>query len=181
MLFHLQNDCYIGGGPALGYLASTPSPLSQAGFGHTSGVRVTAHPPDLNYTLASSGSSGSRHRTKIIIVDRRHKQATVDFLELVKADKLKRRIGEREYVPIYDWRVPEEISAEKRLHRNGHTPRHEFGPYQSSISGASRSVCSITLPTSPGFRQLVWGPRRERVLSRHDCSERHLNPHTPPT
>ncbi|EAQ90537.1 hypothetical protein CHGG_02472 [Chaetomium globosum CBS 148.51] len=81
-------------------------------------------------TPAPSGtgsSGGPRRREKIIIVDRRRKKATVDFLLSVEAAGLKRRNGEREYVPAYDWRVLEEIYVEeKKLHANGQAPGYQF-------------------------------------------------------
>lgn len=69
----------------------------------------------------NTGNSGSQRRPpKLIIVDRRRTKATVDFLHSVEAVGLKRRNGEREYVPVYDWRVLEEIYAEeKKLQASG--------------------------------------------------------------
>jgi DNA ligase-4 len=72
-----------------------------------------------NTTAAATGTSSSASRRrplKIIIVDRRRTQATVDFLRTVEAAGLKRRNGEREYVPVYDWHVLQEIyHTEKKI------------------------------------------------------------------
>jgi DNA ligase-4 len=67
-------------------------------------------------TPSSSTASNSSRRIKIALVDTRRKEATVAFLQSIEAAGLKRRNGEREYVPIYDWRVLETIREEERKH-----------------------------------------------------------------
>ncbi len=63
---------------------------------------------------SSSTAANSSRRMKIALVDTRRKEATVAFLQSIEAAGLKRRNGEREYVPIYDWRVLETIREEER-------------------------------------------------------------------
>ena len=67
-------------------------------------------------TPSSFAASNISRRTKIALVDTRRKEATVAFLQSIEAAGLKRRNGEREYVPIYDWRVLETIREEERKH-----------------------------------------------------------------
>jgi DNA ligase-4 len=84
----------------------------------------TPAPSDTNTNTASSNA---HRRTKIILVDTRRKEATVAFLQSVEAAGLKRRNGEREYVPIYDWRVLEKVrEEEQRCSRNKWRPGTEF-------------------------------------------------------
>ena len=65
-----------------------------------------------------------RRQTKIALVDTRRREATVAFLQSIEAAGLKRRGSgggekEREYVPVYDWRVLETIrEEEQRYSRN---------------------------------------------------------------
>jgi DNA ligase-4 len=83
--------------------------------------------PTLSDTDANTASSNAHRRTKIILVDTRRKEATVAFLQSVEAAGLKRRNGEREYVPIYDWRVLEKVrEEEQRCSRNKWRPGTEF-------------------------------------------------------
>jgi DNA ligase-4 len=83
--------------------------------------------PTLSDTDANTASSNAHRRTKIILVDTRRKEATVAFLQSVEAAGLKRRNGEREYVPIYDWRVLEKVrEEEQRCRRNKWRPGTEF-------------------------------------------------------
>ncbi|KAL2019635.1 hypothetical protein VTK56DRAFT_9450 [Thermocarpiscus australiensis] len=87
------------------------------------------HPVDttaqtLNSTSApacSSASNGrSRRRKKIVLVDARRREATDAFLRSVQDAQLKRRNGERQYVPVFDWRVLEGLrEEEKKCSRNG--------------------------------------------------------------
>ncbi|KAK4157602.1 hypothetical protein C8A00DRAFT_40028 [Chaetomidium leptoderma] len=63
-------------------------------------------------TNASSGST--RHRKKMVLVDTRRKEAAVAFLQSIEAAQLKRANGEREYVPIYDWRALEAVREEEQ-------------------------------------------------------------------
>lgn len=72
-------------------------------------------------TSASRPSTGSTpRRTKIVLVDARRREATTAFLQSIEAAQLKRSNGEREYVPVYDWRALEEIKKEEqKCGRNG--------------------------------------------------------------
>ncbi|KAL2157585.1 hypothetical protein VTH06DRAFT_5963 [Thermothelomyces fergusii] len=73
------------------------------------------------------GTPGARRRTKIVLVDRRRRDATLAFLQSIEAAQLKRRNGEREYVPVYDWRVLEAVRDEERkLYNNKWKPGRQF-------------------------------------------------------
>ena len=76
-------------------------------------LTASTQPP--GSSSSSTAPKGNR-RTKIALVDTRRKEATVAFLQSIEAAGLKRRNGEREYVPIYDWRVLEAIREEERKH-----------------------------------------------------------------
>ncbi|KAL2143251.1 hypothetical protein VTI28DRAFT_10623 [Corynascus sepedonium] len=76
-----------------------------------------------------TNTPNTRRRTKIVLVDRRRREATLAFLQLIEAARLKRRNGDREYVPVYDWRVLEAIrDEEKKVSRNmgKHGPQFEL-------------------------------------------------------
>lgn len=90
---------------------------------------TSTHNPSVTLTPApSETNSGTTHRPrKIVLVDARRKEATVAFLQSIEAAKLKRRNGEREYVPVYDWRVLEAIrEEEQKCNRNHWKPGSEF-------------------------------------------------------
>ncbi|KAK4043441.1 hypothetical protein C8A01DRAFT_12956 [Parachaetomium inaequale] len=89
---------------------------------------ATTAPSGIPASASSSTSNSVTHRrTKIVLIDRRRKEASVAFLQSVEAAQLKRRNGEREYVPIYDWRVLEAIRDEERkLHNNKWKPGRQF-------------------------------------------------------
>jgi DNA ligase-4 len=90
----------------------------------TSSNTAAPAPSDTNTDTASSNA---HRRKKIILVDTRRKEATVAFLQSVEAAGLKRRNGEREYVPIYDWRVLEKVrEEEQKCSRNKWRPVTEF-------------------------------------------------------
>ncbi|KAK4169082.1 hypothetical protein QBC43DRAFT_356672 [Cladorrhinum sp. PSN259] len=63
--------------------------------------------------LGDSQQSGRRKR-KVVFVDARRKQATEVFLQQIQAAKLTRSNGDREYVPVYDWRILEIVQEEER-------------------------------------------------------------------
>ncbi|KAK4122280.1 hypothetical protein N657DRAFT_575760 [Parathielavia appendiculata] len=52
-------------------------------------------------------------RKKLVLVDARRKEATVAFLQSIEAARLRRDHGEREYVPVYHWKVLEAIREEE--------------------------------------------------------------------
>ncbi|SPQ21791.1 7df857b8-d712-453e-b12d-f7c62f57da4a [Thermothielavioides terrestris] len=84
---------------------------------------------------APAGQKGRRKR-KIVLVDARRREATVAFLQLVEAAQLKRRSGEREYVPVYDWRVLEAVrEEEQKLARSRERPRSRLDIISSSGVG----------------------------------------------
>jgi DNA ligase-4 len=92
--------------------------------GATTGPDGTTVPAS---SCTCSASTGTPRRTKIILIDRRREEASKAFLQLVEAAQLKRRNGEREYVPFYDWRVLEAIRDEERkYHNNKWKPGREF-------------------------------------------------------
>ncbi|KAL2191160.1 hypothetical protein L209DRAFT_39157 [Thermothelomyces heterothallicus CBS 203.75] len=74
----------------------------------------------------SISTPNTRRKTKIVLVDRRRREATLAFLQSIEAAQLKRRNGEREYVPVYDWRVLEAIRDEERkLYNNKWKPERQ--------------------------------------------------------
>jgi len=76
---------------------------------------------------SSSGSGSARRKRKIALVDTRRREATVAFLQSIEVAQLKRRNGEREYVPVYDWRVLEKIREEEQKYsRNRWKPGTRF-------------------------------------------------------
>jgi DNA ligase-4 len=81
----------------------------------------------------SQQNSTARHRKKLVLVDARRKEATVAFLQSIEAAQLKRSNGEREYVPVYHWKVLEAIRDEEmRYSRN----KWKLGS-QFSMNGSS--------------------------------------------
>ncbi|KAJ4306445.1 hypothetical protein N0V88_001246 [Collariella sp. IMI 366227] len=65
-------------------------------------------------------STSTPRRTKIVLVDARRPEATNAFLQSIEAAQLMRSNGEREYVPVYDWRALEEVKKEEqKCARNG--------------------------------------------------------------
>ncbi|KAK4457340.1 hypothetical protein QBC42DRAFT_236600 [Cladorrhinum samala] len=83
-------------------------------------------------TAASSGSQPGRRKRKLVLVDARRKDATRRFLQSIEDAKLSRSNGDREYVPVYDWRVLEVLKEEERKtkgRRGKYEPRFEMkGP-----------------------------------------------------
>lgn len=75
--------------------------------------------------VQSSGITSGRTRSKrskkmIVLVDSKRKGPTAAFLERIREVGLKRRNGERRYVPVYDWRVLEKVGEEEeRCGRKG--------------------------------------------------------------
>ncbi|KAK3986307.1 hypothetical protein QBC44DRAFT_141224 [Cladorrhinum sp. PSN332] len=65
-------------------------------------------------TSSSSDGISNRRKRKVVIVDVRRKQATEAFLQQIAAAKLIRSNGDREYIPVYDWRVLEALTEEER-------------------------------------------------------------------
>ncbi|KAK3945146.1 hypothetical protein QBC46DRAFT_350048 [Diplogelasinospora grovesii] len=62
-----------------------------------------------------SGERGERKRKKkVVLVDSRRKEATDAFLRQIQEAELKKGDGRRrEYVPVFDWRVLEELQKEE--------------------------------------------------------------------
>ncbi|KAK5662956.1 hypothetical protein OQA88_6368 [Cercophora sp. LCS_1] len=66
-------------------------------------------------------------RKKAVLVDTRRKEATTNFLARIQETGLTRRKGGRDWVPIFDWRVLEELrEEEKRIGRTGERPDSRF-------------------------------------------------------
>lgn len=67
------------------------------------------------------GRTRSKRRQKmIVLVDSKRKGPTAAFLERIREVGLKRRNGERKYVPVFDWRVLERVGEEEeRCGRKG--------------------------------------------------------------
>jgi DNA ligase-4 len=87
---------------------------------------------DDNDTTNRSNSS-YHHRKKLVLVDGRRREATVAFLESIEAAQLKRSNGERQYVPVYHWKVLEAIRDEEmRYSRNKWKLGREFNVNGSS-------------------------------------------------
>ncbi|KAK4225019.1 hypothetical protein QBC38DRAFT_531785 [Podospora fimiseda] len=63
---------------------------------------------------ATTQQSSGRRKRKVIFVDIRRKKATEEFLQQVEAANITRSNGDREYVPVYDWRVLEVLKEEER-------------------------------------------------------------------
>lgn len=83
---------------------------------------------DANATsVGTSATPRTGRKTKIVLVDRRRKDATLAFLQSIEAAQLRRRNGKREYVPVYDWRVLEAIRDEERkLYTKKRKPEQQF-------------------------------------------------------
>lgn len=83
-------------------------------------------------TAVSSDGQPSRRKRKLVLVDARRKDATRRFLQSIEGAKLSRGNGDREYVPVYDWRVLEVLKEEERKakgRRGRYEPRFEMnGP-----------------------------------------------------
>ncbi|KAL2127640.1 hypothetical protein VTI74DRAFT_10371 [Chaetomium olivicolor] len=86
----------------------------------------TQIPSSTSTPAPSSPSTTNRctiQKTKIVLVDARRREATAAFLQSIEAVQLRRRNGEREYVPVYDWRALEAVKEEEqRCGRNRHKP-----------------------------------------------------------
>lgn len=65
-------------------------------------------------SITTTTTAGRRRRKKIVLVDARRREATDSFLRSIQEANLKRRNGERAYVPVFDWRVLECLSEEER-------------------------------------------------------------------
>jgi len=63
-------------------------------------------------------------KRRVVLVDREKRpEATMSFLDRIQEAGLKRRDGEREYVPVFDWRVLEELKTEEeKCARKGEGP-----------------------------------------------------------
>lgn len=83
---------------------------------------------------SSTADTTNRRRRKIALVDARRREATDAFLHSIQDAKLTRRNGEREYVPVYDWRVLETLMEEER--KCGHK-RERAGARFDVASGQS--------------------------------------------
>lgn len=58
-----------------------------------------------------------KRRKKIVLVERRRKEATAAILQEIEALQLRRRNGRREYIPVYDWRIMEALTNEEERHK----------------------------------------------------------------
>lgn len=63
--------------------------------------------------IASGRTRSKRSKKMIVLVDSKRKGPTAAFLERVREVGLKRRNGERKYVPVFDWRVLEKVGEEE--------------------------------------------------------------------
>ncbi|KAK0626413.1 hypothetical protein B0T14DRAFT_103043 [Immersiella caudata] len=79
--------------------------------------------PDTAPSSTSAPSKRPRRKKRIILVDTRRREATTNFLSRIREVGLKRRNGEPEWVPVFDWRVLETLKEEEtRCGRKGGTP-----------------------------------------------------------
>ncbi|KAK2067895.1 hypothetical protein P8C59_001596 [Phyllachora maydis] len=60
---------------------------------------------------ALAAAAPSRKKRKMLLVESRRREAMEAFLARVEAAELRTRKGEREWVPVYDWRVLEVVTA----------------------------------------------------------------------
>lgn len=85
------------------------------------------HPREWLDDQNATAPGSTRRKRKIALVDTRRREATVAFLQSIEAAQLKRRNGDREYVPVYDWRVLEKIREdEQKYSRNRWKPGTRF-------------------------------------------------------
>ncbi|KAI1867972.1 uncharacterized protein JN550_006779 [Neoarthrinium moseri] len=78
-----------------------------------------------------AGTSRSTRKSrirKVCLVEVRRPAATKDFLQRIEAAGLKRRNGQREWIPVYDWRILEDFtSIESGVAHKGLDPwRHRY-------------------------------------------------------
>ncbi|KAK0635175.1 hypothetical protein B0T17DRAFT_485394 [Bombardia bombarda] len=66
-----------------------------------------------NNNIDTRRKQKQKRKRKVVLVDSRRKEATAAFLKSTHAAQLKRRNGEREYVPVFDWRVLEALREEE--------------------------------------------------------------------
>ncbi|KAL0467089.1 ATP dependent DNA ligase [Neurospora intermedia] len=70
---------------------------------------------------------GTKRKKKIILVDRRRKEANKAFLQSVRDAGLRHRNGEPRHVSVYDWRVLEELKEEEeKCRESGEWDRVRF-------------------------------------------------------
>jgi DNA ligase-4 len=94
---------WLRDGQASGATAAVPS---TSDISANSTAESAGHPSSLN--------KKRRRCKKLVLVDARRREATEAFLASIQAAQLKRRNGEREYVPVFDWRVLESVMEEER-------------------------------------------------------------------
>ncbi|KAK4453091.1 hypothetical protein QBC34DRAFT_216504 [Podospora aff. communis PSN243] len=58
-------------------------------------------------------SKRPRRKKKVVLVDTRRREATTNFLNRIREVGLKRRNGEPNWVPMFDWRVLEDLREEE--------------------------------------------------------------------
>lgn len=85
-----------------------------SGHGVTSFIRDPKAWAVSQHTAVEPGAHKSRRGRKMVLVDARRREATETFLRSIQDAQLRRRNGEREYVPVYDWRVLESLRDEER-------------------------------------------------------------------
>ncbi|GAB1314219.1 ATP-dependent DNA ligase family profile domain-containing protein [Madurella fahalii] len=82
---------------------------------------------NISNSSSSTAEKTGRRQKKIVLVDARRIEATDVFLRSIQDTKLTRRNGEREYVPIFDWRVLETlVEEERRCKHNREKPGERF-------------------------------------------------------
>jgi DNA ligase-4 len=96
-----------------------PSPTVEPAAQIPTSTSSSAHP--------NPTSTPNRRRKKIVLIDARRKEASEAFLQSIQDAGLKRPNGDREYVPIYDWRVLEDLrDGERKCGLDGHRPGARF-------------------------------------------------------
>jgi DNA ligase-4 len=92
-------------------ISTTDFIITPDGWTHLGPLSGITTPGGCTSTVGCSG-----RRKKIVLVERRRKDATAALLQEVGALQLRRRNGGREYVPVFDWRVIEALTDEEAGH-----------------------------------------------------------------
>ncbi|KAK0651709.1 hypothetical protein B0T16DRAFT_404496 [Cercophora newfieldiana] len=72
---------------------------------------------------STASSKRPRRKRKVILVDTRRREATTAFLNGIREVGLTRRNGDPDWVPVFDWRVLEDLREEEMKHgRRGEAP-----------------------------------------------------------
>lgn len=72
--------------------------------------------PSLGDSAAASHTQ-PRRKKKFALVESRRRGAVDALFEKIQAAQLRRRNGRREWIPVFDWRVMEELTREEERHR----------------------------------------------------------------